>query len=249
MSLDLANYEVLAQEAIKLFWRSRDAALTKQIESGGRDSGSRGAVTAGRNMDGFLDIGKELVRANGLESAEICVNRRALTLPGYFRSTKLWDMLVVYKGELVAAIEFKSQVGPSFGNNLNNRAEEAIGTAHDFWTAYREGAFGRNSPRPFLGWLMLLEDCPKSNSPLRNGEPHFPVDSSFKSSSYVSRYDILCRRLVKEKLYNSACLLVSSRDTVAEGKHRQMSEFTSLKIFVSSFAGHIASVATRYNNG
>ena len=249
MSLDLANYEVLAQEAIKLFWGSRDAALIKQLESGGRDSGSRGAVTAGQNMDGFLEVGKELVRANGLEAAEICVKRGALTLPGYFRSTKLWDMLVVYKGELVAAIEFKSQVGPSFGNNFNNRAEEAIGTAHDFWTAYREGAFGRNSPRPFLGWLMLLEDCRGSNSPVDNQEPHFPVDSSFKSSSYASKYDVLCRRLVKEGLYNSACLLVSSLDTVAEGKHQQMSEFTSLKIFVSSFAGHIASVATRYNNG
>jgi hypothetical protein len=35
-----------------------------------------------------------------------------LTLPGYFRLTKLWDLLVIYKGELIAAIELKSQVGP-----------------------------------------------------------------------------------------------------------------------------------------
>lgn len=42
---------------------------------------------------------------------------------------------------MIAAVELKSQVGPSFGNNCNNRTEEAIGTAHDFWTAYREGAF------------------------------------------------------------------------------------------------------------
>ena len=245
MSLDLANYEVLAQEAIKLFWGSRDAALAKQIESGGRDAGSRGAVTTGRNMDGFLEVGKELVKANGLESAEICVRRRALTLPGYFRSTKLWDMLVVYKGELVAAIEFKSQVGPSFGNNFNNRAEEAIGTAHDFWTAYREGAFGRNSPRPFLGWLMLLEDCPESNSPVVDREPHFPVDSSFDSSSYATRYDILCRRLVREGLYNSASLLVSSVDAATDGIHRQLSDLTSLKAFVMEFASHIAKIAAR----
>jgi hypothetical protein len=25
---------------------------------------------------------------------------------------------------------------------VNNRTEEAIGTGHDFWTAYREEAFG-----------------------------------------------------------------------------------------------------------
>jgi len=40
-------------------------------------------------------------------------------------------MLVINEGRLIAALEFKSHVGPSFGNNFNNRAEEAIGTAHD----------------------------------------------------------------------------------------------------------------------
>jgi hypothetical protein len=73
-----------------------------------------------------------------------------LTLPGFFRPTKLWDLLVIRDRELVAALAFKSHVGPSFGNNFNNRAEEALGTAADFWTAFREGAFGK-TPRPFLG--------------------------------------------------------------------------------------------------
>ena len=43
----------------------------------------------------------------------------------------------VVDGRLLAVIELKSQVGPSFGNNFNNRTEEAIGSAVDFWTAYR----------------------------------------------------------------------------------------------------------------
>lgn len=166
MSLDLANYEAQAQNAVKLFWGNREAALAKQIESGNQDAGSRGAVTAGKNMDGFLAIAQSLIEANGLGLADICVQQRVLTLPGFFRPTKLWDMLVMHRGELVAALEFKSQVGPSFGNNFNNRSEEAIGTAHDLWTAYREGAFGEDAPRPFLGWIMLLEDCDKSNSPV-----------------------------------------------------------------------------------
>ena len=85
------------------------------------------------------------------ESARICVRRRVLTLPGYFLSTKLWDMLVVYKGELVAAIEFKSQVDSSFGDNFDNLAEEAIGTAHDVWIAYREALSGRMCLVHFLG--------------------------------------------------------------------------------------------------
>jgi hypothetical protein len=117
------------------------------------------ASQAGKNMDGFLALVLDIIKANGLAHAEIHQNRAMLTLPGYFRPTKLWDLLVIYKGELIAAIELKSQVGPSFGNNFNNRTEEAIGTAHDLWTAYREEAFGKQ-PRPFVGWLMMVEDAP-----------------------------------------------------------------------------------------
>lgn len=198
MPLDLADYENRTHEAVKLFWGNREAAAAKQIESGRQDAGTRGAVTAGKNMDGFLDLAMELVAANGLPMADICVKRRVLTLPGFFRPTKLWDMLVINKGKLVAALEFKSQVGPSFGNNFNNRSEEAIGTAHDLWTAYREGAFGDDAPRPFLGWVMLVEDCPASRSPVRDAEPHFPIFADFKNASYTARYDILCRKLVQE---------------------------------------------------
>jgi hypothetical protein len=147
MALDLVDYERKAREAVRAFWGNREAAHRKQIESGKADQGERAGVTAGKNMDGFIALVSDLVRANGLADARIHRQRAVLTLPGYFRPTKLWDLLVIHRGELIAAIELKSQVGPSFGNNFNNRAEEAIGTAHDLWTAYREGAFGQQ-PRP-----------------------------------------------------------------------------------------------------
>lgn len=245
MSLNLVEFEEQAREAVKLFWGNREAALTKQINSGNQDAGSRGAVTAGKNMDGFLVIAQSLIEANGLVLSDICVAQRVLTLPGFFRPTKLWDMLVMYRGELVAALEFKSQVGPSFGNNFNNRCEEAIGTAHDLWTAYREGAFGKDARRPFLGWLMLLEDCDKSNAPVTDKEPHFPVDPAFKGASYAQRYDLLCKRLVQEGLYSSATFLSSPSDAATDGRYKHLSELTSLKTFVTEFAGHIAAVASR----
>jgi len=245
MSLELANYEDQASEAVKLFWGTREAALARQIESGNQDAGSRGAVTAGKNMDGFLAIAQTLIKANGLGHADICVQQRVLTLPGFFRPTKLWDMLVIHRGQLIAALEFKSQVGPSFGNNFNNRSEEAIGTAHDLWTAYREGAYGTDVPRPFVGWVMLVEDCPKSNTPVTDKQPHFPVDPAFKQASYTQRYDLLCKRLVQEGLYTSAAFLTSPRDASADGRYRHLSELTSLKTFVTDFAAHIAAVAAR----
>jgi hypothetical protein len=97
-----------------------------------------------------------------------------IDLPGFFRPTKEWDLIVVKDGELVVVIEAKSQVGPSFGNNFNNRTEEAMGSALDLWTAFREGAFAKTA-QPFLGYFFMLEDCPESRSPVRIQQPHFRV--------------------------------------------------------------------------
>lgn len=153
-------------------------------------------------------------------------------------------MLILNEGRLVAALEFKSQVGPSFGNNFNNRTEEAIGTAIDFWTAFREGAFGK-TPRPFVGWLMLVEDTPASRSPVRDASPNFRVFPEFRSASYADRYKILCDKLVKENLYTAATVLLSPKTARQTGAFSNMDETTALKTFVTTFAGHIAAEAAR----
>lgn len=244
MALNLVNYEKKAKDAIKAFWGNREKARLKQAEAGKIDQGERSGVTAGKNLDGFIALILELVEANGLSRDDVHRTRSLVTLPGYFRPTKLWDLIVVHKGRLVAAIEMKSQVGPSFGNNFNNRTEEAIGTAHDLWTAYREGAFG-DQPRPFVGWLMLVEDAPKSRNPVRDRSKHFDVFPEFQGASYLNRYDILCQRLAKEQLYSTASVIASPRSGQKNGSYSDLSELTSLKTFVISFAGHIAAEAAR----
>ena len=244
MALDLVEYESKAREAVKAFWRARETARRKQVELGKSDQGERAGVTAGKNMDGFLALARDLIHANGLPHAEIHRNQAMLALPGYFRPTKRWDLLVMYERELIAVIELKSQVGPSFGNNFNNRAEEAVGTAHDLWTAYREGAFGKQ-PRPFVGWLTMVEDAPKSRSPVRDASPHFPVFEAFKGASYLERYDLLCRRLIEEGLYTAACIITSERNAKDSGVYAERSSMTGLKPFVTAFAGHIAATAAR----
>jgi hypothetical protein len=115
-------------------------------------------------MDGFIDLFTELITRTGI--SEQCIFRKkAVELPGFFRPTKEWDLLVVSNRTLIAAIEAKSQVGPSFGNNFNNRTEEAMGSALDLWTAFREQAY-LESPQPFLGYFFMLEDCKASNRPV-----------------------------------------------------------------------------------
>lgn len=244
MPLNLADYERKAREAVKVFWGNRAAAAAKQRELGREDQGERGGVTSGKNMDGFIALIQDVIRANGLRDAHMMKARRVLCLPGYFRPTKLWDLLIVNRGRLVSAIELKSQVGPSFGNNFNNRSEEALGTAVDLWKAFREGAFGE-SPKPFVAWLMLVEDAPESRAPVGGHSPHFPIFPEFRGTSYLERYNVLCRKLAQEQLYTTATLLASRRSAVHSGHYTELSELTSLKTFITSFAGHIAAEAAR----
>ncbi|GAA3734822.1 PaeR7I family type II restriction endonuclease [Leifsonia bigeumensis] len=245
MPIDLSDYEAKTAEAVRLFWANRSAASLKQAEDGKLDQGERAGVTSGKNMDGFVQLIADLVEANGLHDAEVNTSRALVTLPGYFRPTKDWDLVITRGGRLIAAIELKSQVGPSFGNNFNNRTEEAIGTAHDFWTAYRENAFGAQ-PRPFVGWLMLVEDAAESRRPLpRVRGRHFKSFPEFEGASYLGRYEILCRRMVQEQLYTNASMITSSRAGGAVGEFGDMSEITSLKRFVATFSGHIAAEAAQ----
>jgi hypothetical protein len=203
-------------KAVRHFWTTRDGQAKKQQDAGRSDQGSRGAVTGGKQMDGFVAIIEEVINEAGLPID--CVHTSTtLELPGYFRPEKKWDLVVVDGDTLVAALEFKSQIGPSFGNNFNNRSEEAIGTAHDIWTAYREGAFPMLD-RPWLGYLLMLERCPRSTSPVAVRQPHFPVFPEFVAASYCQRYQLLMTKLVRERLYDSACFLMSSRKTGPLGR-------------------------------
>jgi hypothetical protein len=243
VSLDLKPFEANAELAVQHFWEAREAAARLQRQRGARDQGERAGVTAGHNMDGFTYLFAQLARANGRADAEIHTRKALVTLPGYFRTTKTWDLVIMLGGRLIAAIEFKSQVGPSFGNNFNNRAEEAIGSAQDFWTAHRDGALADPRP-PFLGWLILVEDCAASRRPGgRVTSPHFPALPEFQQASYLDRYGILCRKLMRERLYTAAAVVASPAAGGAEGAFSDLSRETSLQGFAASFAAAIAATS------
>ncbi len=97
-------------------------------------------------MDGFALAITNLLLEAGVSPSCIHVKKSLTAIPGFFRPTKTYDFLVVIDGCLKAAIELKSHVGPSFGNNFNNRAEEAMGSALDIWTAYRTGLLRHTVP-------------------------------------------------------------------------------------------------------
>lgn len=217
----------------------RDAQAAKQLASGKFDAGSRGSVTGGGHLDGITDLLEEVFIAAGFDHSEI-LRRAGVELPGYYRPTKKWDLVVISQGRLVAAIEMKSQVGPSFGNNFNNRTEEALGNASDLWTAYREGAFGNDRPAPWLGWVMMLEDCAGSASKVAIAEPHFKVFPEFRGTSYRDRYQILLRKLMLEKLYNAAAFITATDVGGGKGQYSEPARDLSMRVLLLAFAGNIA---------
>ena len=114
----------------------------------------------------------------------------------------------------------------------------------DLHTAFREGAFQTNS-RPWTGYLMLVEDHPKSRAPVKIKSPHFLPFPIFEAASYLNRYDIFCTRLVRERLYDSACLLTSTRDDGLNGVYREPNEELSLFNFAASLQGRIRTAVKR----
>ncbi|WP_217992516.1 PaeR7I family type II restriction endonuclease [Longimonas halophila] len=96
----------------------------------------------------------------------------------------------MHEGSLLAAIEFKS-IASSFGNNLNNRTEEALGSNTDLRQAYEQGVFA------------------PSARPVRVREPNFDVDPVFDGASYARRGEILCLRMVRQQLVDGAIFMLS----------------------------------------
>ncbi len=225
------------EKAVSHYWMTRHSQREKQKIRGINDAGLRSAVTGGSQMDGFISLFSRLVIEAGI--GEECIfYKNHLELPGFFRPTKEWDLLVVKDGQLIAALEAKSQAGPSFGNNFNNRTEEAMGTALDLWTAFREGAFN-GGHQPFLGYFFMLEDCDASNRPVRVKEPHFKIFPEFTGASYMKRYELFCRKLILERHYSSSSFIISDSENGKTGKFNEPAADLSFSNFAKSLAAHV----------
>lgn len=239
MELLPADLEDHIRNAVRHYWRTRQGQATKQADGGTvQDYGARSQVTGGKHMDGFVELIRTVVHHVGYPEHTVLTGSR-LELPGFFRATKQWDLLVLQDGHLLAAIELKSQVGPSFGNNFNNRTEEAMGTAVDTRAAIDHGAMGEGTP--WLGWLMLLEDAPKSRAPVKVSSMHFDPLPEFDGASYAKRYALFCQKMRDQLLYDGTVLLLSPASAAETGDWIDEEPEISITAFLKSLAMHLAS--------
>ena len=240
----MLDYKKELGKAVQHFWRTRGKQKKRQGgDSGVKDAGNRAAVTGGKHADGFVRLIAAIVKNASLPNVEIHVTeKKPRTLPGFYRPCKEWDLVVLSDNNLVAVVEVKSQVG-SFGNNFNNRVEEALGNATDFWAAYREGAF-KPSQRPWLGYLFMLEETPASLKPTKRIvlKP-YRIDDAFQERSYATRYELVCERLVRDRLYDAACFFTSNVKNGRRGEYREPNPELSIRNFAISLHARAAAFA------
>lgn len=223
------------REAVQWFWATQDSQKEKQLQSENSTRGRRASVLGGKQMDGFTSLIEDILLTSGVPDASIVHNRRA-TLPGYFRHEKEWDTAVVHNGRLLAAVEFKS-ISSSFGNNLNNRTEEALGSNTDLRQAYEQGIFAP-SPPPWLGYLMLMAEREESTRPVRLREPNFRVDPVFEDASYARRAEVFCLRMVRQQLVDGAVFMLTD-STVSGGHYSEPNDELRFEAFARRLTYHV----------
>ncbi len=236
------QFHAVIQEAVRHYWSVRLGQAREQRRRGRRDAGTRGEVTGGKQLDAFSSLLQRLAKEAGFSDNEMFFGRNELPIPGYYRPQKKWDFAVVRDRRLVAAAEFKSQIG-SIGNNCNNRAEEVIGLARDFWVSYREKVFGL-VPKPWLGYLFLLEESDDSNHPVELIPSPLAPLGKFDGASYRDRYRILCETLVLERDFSATALLSSPRpgNAKAASFSEPLPELSAFA-FCRSFFAHLVTTA------
>lgn len=207
--------------ALLAYWTARDEAALAQRQRGTSDVGGRAGVTSGGHLDRVAQLLARVCRAAGAPPDQVFYkaptddpHRRTLmqvgcTLPGYFRPTKDWDVVVWANGAPIVAVELKSQNGPSYSNNANNRAEEALGNAVDLHRAYAGGLL---PVHPWLGYAYVIEHDLDSSVARGHGDTGFlPKTPHFQTWSYQSRVRDLGHLMVEEGLYDAAWTVATSR--------------------------------------
>ena len=74
-------------------------------------------------------------------------------------------------------------------------------------------------------------------------QPHFDVFDEFKDTSYAKRYELFCERLLRERLYDATCFLMSNKTVGRKGGYSEPNEELGFKSFATSLTAHAIAYA------
>lgn len=181
--------------AVQAFWSSRT-----------------GGTQSAKHDKAFLQlISDELAELGWPAHVATHPGDRLALVAGHFRVAKSWDIVCRdAENQPRICVEFKSQVD-SYGNNENNRYEEALGSGLDIRA--------RNGVRPALGFVLVICDEDATRRPTRDRLPD--LDPKFSRTSHIDRRKIFAERIVEYELngralYDAAALLLVRRDGTFE---------------------------------
>jgi Restriction endonuclease XhoI len=193
------------EDAVAAYWGSKQTQSELSAIKNRVGLGTAGSVRAGEHFDSIAALLAKFFLEAGYPLNAIRVTKnQGLELPGYYRPQKQWDVVVAHKNTLVAAFELKALGAPSFGNNYNNRVEEALGSAVDLRRAVLADLFP--GEKPWLGYFFIMEDAAGSRGPVKTAEGAMPIDKVWIGRSYQDRFGIFCERLMAEGLYDQCHL-------------------------------------------
>jgi hypothetical protein len=82
--------------------------------------------------------------------------------------------------------------------------------------------------------------------PVNCSESHFKVFPEFRGASYAKRYELLLLKLLRERLYDGASLLLSTREGGIRGQFNEpLAELTFQKFAASLMGRAIAYAKSR----
>jgi hypothetical protein len=218
------------QIAVLLFWTTRADQMAALADGGAAGGGAR----AGAHMNGIRNLVRSIFLDAGMPESSV---EYEPYLPGFYRPRKRWDMAVKYKGALVAALEFKSQVG-SVGKNINNRFEEALGTGADTWAAQSKLAAYGEVP-PWLGYVFVLREDEETEAPGRPINALFPADPAFRGMSYNQRYQEMVKRFMGDNIYQGGWFITTKMDETGQVSYTEPLATASGKAFRVAVQGRV----------
>ncbi|MEV8321488.1 PaeR7I family type II restriction endonuclease [Streptomyces sp. NPDC059900] len=200
------------EDAVAAYWGVKDTQLEVSKIRNAVGAGTAGSVRSGKHFDALAALLAKFFLDAGYPPADIRISGQGLSLPGYYRPQKKWDVVVTHGTTLVAAFELKALGGgkedDGYSKNYNNRIEEALGSAVDLQRASQPPFY--SGEKPWLGYFFIMEDTPGSRSAIRIDNGPFSVEDKWYGMSYQGRFAEYCRRLKAEEIYDEVCYITSS---------------------------------------
>lgn len=195
--------------AVRYWFEQKESQLAAVTQTGRSQGGTRDAVVGGKHLDGLNTLVVDQLDRLGVPGLSYLTNMRA-TLPGYYRASKSWDLLVMRDDEPILAVEYKSMKG-SEGKNLNNRIDEVLGVGEDLRAAQEHGLVPAGLKRAYV---FIMESTPEVLKPVGFRGSVGELDPAFLNGNYLQRMAILCSRIREAGLYDMAWAIAAVRDPI-----------------------------------